>query len=193
MIAPPSVPHDLLADWRATDDTTETPFSAAGVTVTARLRLYEDDRLRARVRDYASVDRSWRFFLAARLELAPRPPVTRALRDLVASRASRGFADRLEGRGFEAVDRTERSSLRTADHEARLFGYDARCRVDGIALSVNGNRVATTRTDGDGAYATVVELDGQKIGETAATERTHRLAEAFHDYVTTEEYLELNI
>lgn len=138
MADPPSVPADRLADWRTVDDTTETLFSAAGVTVTARLLRYEDDRLRARVREQTGVDRSWRFFLAARLELTPQPPVTGALRGLVASRADRGFVDRLEDRGFDAVDRVERRTLQIGEHEARLFGYDARCRVDGVALSVDG-------------------------------------------------------
>lgn len=138
MVDPPSVPDERLVDWRPAGDATETPFAAPGLTVTARIRVYEDDRLRAAVRGRTGIDRSWRFFLATRLELSPSPPVTRALRGLVASRASRGFADRLEDRGFEAVERVERRSLRVGDDDARLFGYDARCRVDGITLSVDG-------------------------------------------------------
>jgi len=138
MVEQPSVPEGRLADWRQAGDLTDTPFSAPGLTVTARILLYEDDRLRAAVRERTGVDRSWRFFLAACLELAPSPPVTGALRGLVASRASRGFADRLEDRGFDAVDRVERRTFRIGDHDARLFGYDARCRVDGVTLSVDG-------------------------------------------------------
>lgn len=138
MVDPPSVPEERLVDWRVAGDTTETPFAAPGLTVTARIRLYEDDRLRKTVRERTGVDRSWRFFLATRLELTPSPPMTGALRGLVASRASRGFADRLEDRGFEAVERPERRRLAVGDDDARLFGYDARCRVDGITLSVDG-------------------------------------------------------
>jgi len=138
MVDPPSVPEDRIADWRCVGDTTETPFAAPGLTVTARIRLYEDDRLRAAVRERTGIDRSWRFFLATRLELTPSPPVTGALRGLVASRASRGFADRLGDRGFDAVERTERRTLRVGDDDARLFGYDARCRVDGLTLAVDG-------------------------------------------------------
>ena len=138
MVEPPSIPEDRLADWRQAGDLSDTPFAAPGLTVTARILLYEDDRLRAAVRERTGVDRSWRFFLATRLELTPSPPVTGALRGLVASRASRGFADRLEDRGFESVERTERRSLRVGDDDARLFGYDARCRVDGVSLSVDG-------------------------------------------------------
>jgi len=138
MAEPPSAPEDRLADWRRANDLTDTPFAAPGLTVTARILLYEDDRLRAAVRERTGVDRSWRFFLATRLELAPSPPVTGALRGLVASRASHGFADRLEDRGFESVERTERRSLRVGDDDARLFGYDARCRVDGLSLSIDG-------------------------------------------------------
>ncbi|WP_251343252.1 hypothetical protein [Haloplanus halophilus] len=138
MVSPPSVPSERLAGWRLATDATETPFSAAGLTVTARILLYEDDRLRETVRERTGLDRSWRFFLAARLELAPSPPVTGALRGLVASRASRGFADRLVDRGFTAVDRAERRSLRVGDADARLFRYDARCPVGGVTLAVDG-------------------------------------------------------
>jgi hypothetical protein len=170
MTDPPSVPETRLADWRHAGDTTETPFAAPGLTVTARIRLYEDDRLREAVRERTGVDRSWRFFLATRLELSPSPPVTGALRGLVASRASRGFVDRLVDRGFEDVDRVERRSLRVGDQDARLFGYDARCRVDRVVLSVDG-WLAVWAPDrafrlAGGAYPTAV-VDGE--GETADT------------------------
>lgn len=163
MVDPPSVPDDLLTDWRRAGDTAETPFAAPGLTVTAHIRLYEDDRLREAVRERTGVDRSWRFFLATRLELTPSPPVTGALRGLVASRASRGFTERLEDRGFEAVERVERRSLRVGDSDARLFGYDARCRIDGVTLSVDG-WLAVWAPDRDfrlagGAYPTAV-VDG---------------------------------
>lgn len=168
MVAPPPIPEDRLADWRRTDDLTDTPFSAPGLTVTARSLLYEDDRLRTAVRERTGVDRSWRFFLATRLELTPSPPVTGALRGLVASRAGRGFADRLEDRGFTAVERSDRRSLRVGDDDARLFGYDARCRVDGLTLSVDG-WLAVWAPDGTfrlagGAYPIAV-ADGD--GKTA--------------------------
>jgi hypothetical protein len=166
MVAPPSVPDDLLTDWRRASETTETPFAAPGLTVTAHISLYEDDRLRERVRERTGVDRSWRFFLATRLELAPQPPVTAALRGLVASRASRGFADRLEDRGFEAVERTERRRLAVGDDDARLFGYDARCRVDGVTLSVDGWLAVwapdrTFRLAGGAYPIAVVDGDGE--------------------------------
>jgi len=170
MVDPPSVSDDLLADWRRADDTTETLFSAAGVSVTARLLFYEDDHLRARVRERTGIDRSWRFFLAARLELAPQPPVTGPLRGLVAAQASRGFAERLEDRGFDAVDRVERRTLRIGDEEARLFGYDARCHVDGVTLSVDG-WLATWAPDcafrlAGGAYPTgVADADDEETAD----------------------------
>ena len=168
MVEPPSIPEDRLADWRRANDLSDTPFAAPGLTVTARILLYEDDRLRAAVRERTGVDRSWRFFLATRLELTPSPPVTGALRGLVASRASRGFADRLEDRGFESVERTERRSLRVGDDDARLFGYDAHCRVDDVSLSVDG-WLAVWAPDrsfrlAGGAYPIAV-VDGD--GETA--------------------------
>jgi hypothetical protein len=138
MVSPPSIPEGRLCGWRLTTDTTDTPFSTAGVTVTARILVYADDRLREAVRQRTGVDRTWRFFLAARLELSPSPPTTGALRSLVVSRAGRGFAGRLRNRGFTAVDRTERRTLRIGDQDARLLRYDARCPVGGLTLSVDG-------------------------------------------------------
>jgi hypothetical protein len=138
MVTPPSVPDGRLCDWRLTDDLTETPFAAGGLAVTARILLYDDAELREQIRDRTGADRTWRFFLAARLDLSPSPPVTAPLRGLVAARASRGFADRLRDRGFTAVDRVERRSLRVGEADARLFRYDARCPVDGVTLSVDG-------------------------------------------------------
>jgi len=176
MVTPPSVPTEHLTDWRCADDTTETLFSAGGVTVTARLLLYEDDHLRSRVRERTGADRSWRFFLAARLELAPRPPVTGALRGLVASQASRGFANRLEDRGFDAVDRVERRTLRIGNHDARLFGYDARCHVDGVTLSVDG-WLATWTPDRDFRLAGGVYPTG--IVQSADDETADALRDCF--------------
>jgi len=163
MVAPPSVAA-ALDDWERVSDATETLFSAGGVTVEARIRVYEDDGLRTTVREQTGVDRSWRFFLAARLDLSPSPPTTGALRRLVASQASRGFADRLEDRGFEAVDRVESRSLRVGDADARLFRYDARCRVADLDLSVDSWLAVwapdrTFRLAG-GAYPTGVDGDG---------------------------------
>jgi len=160
MVAPPAVPGERLTDWRRVSDTSETPFDAGGLTVTARILVYEDDHLREAVREQTALDRSWRFFLAARLELAPSPPVTGALRGLVASRASHGFATRLADRGFVDVDRAERRSLRVGDAEARLFRYDTRCRIDGVTLDVDG-WLAVWIPDGafrlaGGAYPTAV-------------------------------------
>jgi len=183
MVAPPSVPSERLTDWRQASDITETPFSAGGLTVTARILLYEDDRLRGTVRERTGLDRSWRFFLASRLELEPSPPVTGMLRRLVASRASRGFADRLGDRGFVDVDRTERRSLRVGDADARLFRYDARCRVEGVTLDVDG-WLAVWDPNGafrlaGGAYPTAVVAGGPAAEEVVAALEAHLDPEAF--------------
>jgi branched-chain amino acid aminotransferase len=45
----------------------------------------------------------------------------------------------------------------------------------------------------DRGVSTVVELNGQTIGDSAASPQTHELLKEFHNYVTTEEYLELDI
>jgi hypothetical protein len=160
MVSRPSLPSEGLDGWRRASDTEETPFSAPGLTVTARVLVYEDATLQAAVRERTGVDRSLRFFLAGRLELAPSPPVTGALRGLVASRASRGFADRLESRGLSAVERVERRSLRVGDDDARLFRYEAACALDRLALDVEG-WLAVWAPDGafrlaGGAYPTAV-------------------------------------
>jgi hypothetical protein len=160
MVAPPAVPDELLAEWRRANDTSETPVAPPGVTVSARVLVFEDDALRTAVRDRAGVDRSWRFFLAARLSVSPTPPIPGTLRGLVATRAGRDFADRLEARGFTDVDRTERRSIRVGDDDATLYRYDARCRVGGVTLSVDG-WLATWVPDRDlrlagGAYPTGV-------------------------------------
>ncbi|MFB6108086.1 MAG: hypothetical protein ABEJ82_04485 [Haloplanus sp.] len=181
MVTPPSVPEDRLDGWRRVDDGEETLFSAAGVTVTAHLVRYEDDRLRERVRERTGLDRSWRFFLAGRLELSPAPPVTAPLRGLVAARASRGFADRLGDRGFEGVEVTDRRRLRVGDENARLFGYEARCPLDDVTLSVDG-WVAVWAPDrafriAGGAYPTGVAGGG----ETAARLRDCLDPSAFRD------------
>lgn len=181
MVAPPAVPEKRLSDWRRASDTTETPFDAVGVTVAARILLFEDDRLRTAVNDRAGVDRTWRFFLAARLSLSPTPPVAGALRELVATNAGRDFADRLETRGFTAVDRVERRSLRIGDDDATLFRYDARCPVEGVTLSVDG-WLATWVPDRDvrlagGAYPTGVVDDVD--AEAAAALRDALDPEAF--------------
>jgi hypothetical protein len=160
MVAPPSVPDERLSDWRQIDDSTETPFDAPGVTVSARLRLFADDTLRTAIQDRAGVDRMWRFFLAARLSVSPTPPVPGTLRGLVATRAGHDFADRLDARGFTDVDRAERRSFRVGDDDATLFRYDALCQIEGVTLSIDG-WLATWVPDRDvrlagGAYPTAI-------------------------------------
>ncbi|WP_248896690.1 hypothetical protein [Haloplanus halobius] len=74
MVAPPAVPSERLTDWRQASDGTETPFSAAGVTVTAHVLVCEDDTLREAIERRTGVDRSWRFFLAPVSNSPPRHP-----------------------------------------------------------------------------------------------------------------------
>jgi hypothetical protein len=172
MVDPPSVPEERLAAWHQRSDTTETPFSALGLTVSARILLYEDARLRETIRAGTGVDRTWRFYLASRLRLSPSPPMTRALEDLVASRANRGFVDRLTEQGFVAVERVDRRSLRIGGEEARLFQYDARCRIEDLTLAVDG-WLAVWAPDADfrlagGAYPTGV-AERPDDGGVAAT------------------------
>jgi hypothetical protein len=136
MVAPPSVPEGRLDGWRLTDDREDVPFAAPGLTVTARVLVYEDAALRETIRDRVGMDRNWRFYLAGRLELAPSPPGSGALRRLVASRASAGFADRLAERGFGSVEAVERRPFRVGDVDARLVRYRATCPVEDVTLPV---------------------------------------------------------
>lgn len=178
----PSVPTDALAEggWCERDRRRTTEFDAAVVTVEAATVVYEDRTLRDRVAEETGLDRLWRFFVASRLTVSPAtgpsPPLTR----LVANRAHAGFGDTLRARGFEGVRRVDPETVETAEgalgDDSRVAGYDALCRLDGVAVRARG--WAAVRPAGGayllvgGAYPTAVR--------TAPDEPTDdALAEAF--------------
>ncbi|GAA0221246.1 hypothetical protein [Halobaculum roseum] len=177
----PSVPSDALAEggWRERERRETTEFDAAIVTVEAATVVYEDRVLRDRIREETGLDRLWRFFVASRLTVSPATGPSPALTKLVANRAHAGFADTIADRGFEGVRRTDRddeAAEDALDDGSRVAGYEALCRLDGVAVRARG--WAAVRPVGDayllvgGAYPTAVR--------SAPDERTDdALAEAF--------------
>lgn len=137
MTEPPPVETALLDGWRLTASDSETVARVGPVTVTTATAVYEDDRLRERVREAAGVDRTWRFFVAGRIDV-PGPSGSAMLRRLVTDRATEGFADRLADRGFEDVQEAGRRRLRVGDEETDATRYEATCRVGGSVLGVEG-------------------------------------------------------
>jgi len=178
----PSVPTDALADggWCERERRRTTEFDAAVVTVKAATVVYEDRSLRDRVAEQTELDRLWRFFVASRLTVSPATGPSSALTRLVANRAHAGFADTLTERGFEGVRRVAPDAVDSCEAAlgdgSRVAGYDALCRLDGVAVRARG-WAAVRPVDGayllvGGAYPTAVR--------TASDERTDdALAEAF--------------
>ena len=90
---PPVVPADRLDDWHRVEHTTERPFAAGPVSVTATTVRYER----------AAEQPPEPFFFASRLSIRPETSPNRALTRLVERRARTGFCDRLADRDIEEV------------------------------------------------------------------------------------------
>jgi len=105
---PPVVPADRLDGWERVETTTERPFAAGPVSVTASTARYE----RATRPDPRP------FFFASRLQIRPSGSASRALTRLVTQRAQSGFCERLADRGITDVDRRQKRSLSVDDPEA---------------------------------------------------------------------------
>jgi hypothetical protein len=132
----PQVPAALLEGWRQTDQTSETVFELATVSITGHTVVYEDTDLRATVREATAgdYDRMWRFFFATRLTFSPSLPPgvgPMAVFSTVASQANSQFADDLRERGFQEISqgRRERIRVETGDR-ARLRTYNATLDVE---------------------------------------------------------------
>lgn len=181
--APPTLPDDRLADWRRVERTTDHPFEMGPVSVTATTVVYEDERLRRRLRETTDVDEQWRFFFASRLAVSPTTPPSGPLRRLVSDRARHGFRERLRDRGFESPEERDRRTIRIDGTEADVTAYDATCQLGGVRLSVVG--WLAVWPDGSefllagGAYPTaVVETGAAARGDDTTKETdTDRLAE----------------
>ena len=190
--SPPTLPDDRLAGWRRVARTTDRPFEMGPVSVTATTVVYEDERLRRRLRETTDVDDQWRFFFASRLAIAPTTPPSGALRRLVTDRARRGFRDRLRDRGFESPEERDRRTVRVDGVEADVTAYDATCPLGDLRLSVVG--WLAVWPDGSefllagGAYPTALVDAGApaRDDETSEETATGRLA----DHLTPDEFRE---
>jgi len=138
---PPTLPVDRLEreGWERIEDTEDRLAEVPLVDVCGRTLVYGDARSRKQVHAETGIDRPWRFLFATRLSLSPSPPPgagTNLLGSIVRPRAREGFVERLEDRGFTAIeDRgTDRMRVRTGER-AHLTRYTA---TD--VLTVGGER-----------------------------------------------------
>jgi len=125
---PPAVPRDRLDGWTLAAETTERPFAAGPVSVTAATTRYERETPPPRP-----------FFFASRLRLSPDAGPNPALTRLVESRAREGFRDRLADREITEVERRDDRSLTIDDRggsRATLSVFHGRCAVDGEQILV---------------------------------------------------------
>ena len=125
---PPVVPRDRLDGWTLTAETTERPFEAGPVSVTAGTTRYEREMPPPRP-----------FFFASRLRVSPETPPNPALTRLVESRAREGFRDRLAERDISDLVRRDERRIDVDDPDASratLTVFHGRCAVDGDGVPV---------------------------------------------------------
>ncbi|WP_435073174.1 hypothetical protein [Halorubrum sp. HHNYT27] len=138
---PPVVPADRLVGWRRVAETTERPFDAGPISVTASTVRYErsDDPT---PRPFCFASR-----LSIRPETAPNAPLTR----LVERQSKVGFRDRLADRGIEAVEQRGDREIAVDDptaSRARVWTFRGDCRP-----------VATDRGPSDETAASAVPVE----------------------------------
>lgn len=127
---PPGVTTDRLDGWRRVEETTERPFSAGPVSVTAGTIRYER----------ATGDPLQPFFFASRLRIRPPTVPNPTLTRLVERQARSGFKNRLAERNIEAVDHANTREIAVDDpraSRATLSVFRGECRIE-------GGRVTTT-------------------------------------------------
>jgi len=145
-IDPPVVPENRLADgdWRLTDRQVDRLVALGAANVRGHTVVYEDDRLRRRIREATggAHDRMWRFFFATRLAFTPPLPPgigPAMVFGPVSSGAADSFVDRLADHGFEEVTDRGRERIRVDTGErANVRRYGARLSLDGLELDVAG-------------------------------------------------------
>ncbi|WP_144799315.1 hypothetical protein [Halorubrum depositum] len=119
---PPVVPTDRLDGWRRVAETTDRPFAAGPISVTASTVRYE------RTDDPPPRP----FCFASRLRIRPETTPNAALTRLVERRAREGFRDRLAERDVEAVERRGEREIAVDDpaaSRATLWTFRGDCRV----------------------------------------------------------------
>ena len=125
---PPVVPRDRLDGWTFVAETTERPFEAGPISVTAGTARYERETSPPRP-----------FFFASRLRVSPETRPNPALTRLVESRAREGFRDRLAERDISDLVRRDERRVDVDDpHASRatLTVFHGRCAVDGDGVPV---------------------------------------------------------
>lgn len=126
---PPVVPAERLADWERVAETTDRPFAAGPVSVTASTVRYERvDRPSPRP-----------FFFASRLRIRPETAPNAALTRLVERRARSGFRERLADHDIDSVDARDDRTLAVDDPDASpatLVRYRGRCALEDGAVPV---------------------------------------------------------
>lgn len=183
----PSVPSAKLDAWTLVDEFTETVFELPAMRVVGATRQYEDETLRAAVREATDgdIDHRWRFFAATRLGFDPMlPPGTlpSMILPTMRSKAKKTFRERLADRGVEDIERGRRERVRIrSGKRARLVRYDG---VDPVAGGVPVTGWVGVWNDGadffvvTGGYpaqplADVLDIDGTAdgLGRTATEAR----------------------
>ena len=104
----PAVPRDRLDGWRRVAKTTDRPFTAGPVSVTASTVRFE--------RTEAPAPRP--FCFASRLRVRPQTPPNAALTRLVERQARAGFSDRLAERHIENVEHRSDRGIAIDDPDA---------------------------------------------------------------------------
>ncbi len=126
---PPAVPTDRLDGWERVERTTERPFTAGPVSVTAGTVRYErTDRPDPRP-----------FAFASRLRIRPETPPNAALTGLVERRARSGFRDRLADRDIGSIEIQDQRTVAVDDPEAApaaLVTYRGRCVLDDARIPI---------------------------------------------------------
>lgn len=122
---PPVVPTDRLDGWRRVAETTDRPFTAGPISVTAGTVRYER----------TTAAPSPPFFFASRLRIRPETAPNPALRRLVERQARSGFRDRLAERNIRAIEHRGDREISIDDpnaSRATVSTFRGACRpVDG--------------------------------------------------------------
>lgn len=168
---PPVVPADRLAGWRRVAETTERPFAAGPVSVTARTVRYEPDD---------DVEPS-PFFFASRLRIEPSVSPNAALTRLVENRAREGFREKLADRDVEGVTHEADREIAVEDplaSTATLSTFRGRCTVAGESVPVEallGVWEAGEYLLAGGAYPLTGEPSRERDGGREAARRLRGL------------------
>lgn len=121
---PPVVPSDRLDGWRRVAQTTDRPFAAGPVSVSASTVRYER----------ATTTPPRPFFFASRLRIRPATAPNGALTRLVERQARSGFRDRLAERHIAEVEHRGERAISVDDpnaSRATLSTFRGACRSPG--------------------------------------------------------------